>query len=148
MTKNRNDPIFVAPPKAAKASIQLLWHVAVACCCQRHYRTNFCQCKQLMKFVSETSETAKLDSHMMGTTVLALATLGGMTKDRNDPIFVAPPKAAKASIQLLWHVTDVGCCRWHYHSNFCQWKYGLRKAITMDELKLTGRNLGQVFNFR
>jgi hypothetical protein len=31
------------------------------------------------------------------TTVLALATLGGMTPNRNDTISVAPPKAAKAS---------------------------------------------------
>jgi hypothetical protein len=33
--------------------------------------------------------------------LLALATLGKVTKNRNDPISVAPPKAAKASSHVL-----------------------------------------------
>jgi hypothetical protein len=37
---------------------------------------------------------------MTVTTVLALATLGGMTTNRNDPIFVMPPKVAKASTSV------------------------------------------------
>jgi hypothetical protein len=34
-------------------------------------------------------------------TVFALATLGDATKNRNDPISVAPPKVAKASKVML-----------------------------------------------
>ncbi len=44
------------------------------------------------------------------TTVLALATLGGATKNRNDPIFVVLTEVAKASTQ----VTVACCCCWHY----------------------------------
>jgi hypothetical protein len=39
------------------------------------------------------------DSHVTITTVLALATLGGVTKNRNDPICVTLPKVAKAKKQ-------------------------------------------------
>ncbi len=50
--------------------------------------------------------------------VLALATLGGTTKNRNDPISVAPPKVAKAS--------SVRChCRWCYGANLSQRKHSL-----------------------
>jgi hypothetical protein len=38
-------------------------------------------------------------------TVLSLATLGGATKSRNDPISVVPPKVAKAGIIVT--VADV-----------------------------------------
>ncbi len=36
-------------------------------------------------------------THVTVTTVLALATLGGATINRNDPICVTPPRVAKAS---------------------------------------------------
>jgi hypothetical protein len=55
----------------------------------------------LAKFVGETVSDSNMrqshDSYVTGTTELALATLGDATKNRNDPIFVAPPKVAKAS---------------------------------------------------
>jgi hypothetical protein len=39
------------------------------------------------------------------TLVLALATLGGMTTNRKDPISVVPPKVARASTSMsLLHV--------------------------------------------
>jgi len=41
----------------------------------------------------------------------AAATLGGTTKDRNDPICVTSPKVAKASTL----VTVACCCPWRYH---------------------------------
>jgi hypothetical protein len=40
------------------------------------------------------SVTATRDSHVTLPSLIALATLGGMTKNRNDPI--VPPKVAKA----------------------------------------------------
>jgi len=50
--------------------------------------------------------------------VLALATLGDVTKNRNDPISVVHPKVAKAG--------TVTCrCRWHYRAKLCQWKHCL-----------------------
>ncbi len=39
--------------------------------------------------------------HVTVTTVFALATLGGVTTNRNDPISVALPKVEKASISVL-----------------------------------------------
>ncbi len=55
------------------------------------------------RFLAKLSMTASGDSHtkvMWLTTVLALATLGISTSNRNDPIFVAPPKVAKESISV------------------------------------------------
>ncbi len=50
--------------------------------------------------------------------LLALATLGGTTKNRNDPISAAPPKVAKAS--------TVKCrCHYHFHAKLRQLKHGL-----------------------
>jgi hypothetical protein len=48
------------------------------------------------------SATVTRVSHMMVTTVLTLANLGGadMATYKNDPISAAPPKAAKASTCL------------------------------------------------
>ncbi len=44
-------------------------------------------------------------------TILALATLGNATKNRNDPISVMPPKVAKASkdgvISPMFSLTNV-----------------------------------------
>ncbi len=40
-------------------------------------------------------------SHVTVTTVLALATLGGVATNRNDPIVVTLPKVAKASMSML-----------------------------------------------
>jgi hypothetical protein len=48
--------------------------------------------------------------HATVTTVLALATLGSATKNRNDPICVVPPNVAKART-----IVAVTCpCRWCY----------------------------------
>jgi hypothetical protein len=62
-----------------------------------------------------------------GTSVLALATFGGMAKDRNFPIFIAPSKVTKASKQQQSHVTVACHCHWNYHPNFHQGKYSFRK---------------------
>jgi hypothetical protein len=43
-----------------------------------------------------------------GATVLALATLGGATRIRNNPICVASSKVAKASTMVLSSVAVVG----------------------------------------
>jgi hypothetical protein len=45
--------------------------------------------------LAKLSATARRDRHVTVTTVLALATLDGATKNRNDPICVVPPKVAK-----------------------------------------------------
>ncbi len=74
--------------------------VTVACCCHLHCRTNFHQWKySLSKTVSEHK------------TVLALATQGDVTRNRNNPFCIAPPKVPKASTDLC----DWG---WHYHTHF------------------------------
>jgi hypothetical protein len=52
--------------------------------------------------------------------VLALATLGDATRNRNNPISVAQPKVAKARTMV-----SVACgCRQHYHDKLCLCKYG------------------------
>jgi hypothetical protein len=51
-------------------------------------------------------------------TALALVTFGDVTKNRNDPISVMPPKMAKAST-VMCH------CPWHYRSKLYQRKHGL-----------------------
>ncbi len=48
--------------------------------------------------LAKLSVTATRDSHIVTVTVLALATLGGVTRNRSNPICVAVPKVAKASI--------------------------------------------------
>jgi len=54
--------------------------------------------------------------------VLAFATLGDATRNRNNPICVTQPKVAKAST-----IVSVTCrCRWHYHDKLCQYKHSLR----------------------
>jgi hypothetical protein len=58
----------------------------------------------LAKFVSKTVNNSNTrqscKSHVTVTTVLTLATLGGTTTNRNDPIYVTLPKVAKASIRV------------------------------------------------
>ncbi len=57
-------------------------------------------------------QPATHDIHVTVTIVLALATLGGVTKNRNDPFRVALLKVAKAST-----IASVACrCHWHYHT--------------------------------
>jgi len=51
-------------------------------------------------FLAKPSATAKHNSHVTITTVLALATLCAMTINRNDAISVALPKEAKASTNV------------------------------------------------
>jgi hypothetical protein len=63
----------------------------------------------LVKFVSETVNDSNMQlsskSHVTVTTVLALATLGSATTNRDGPISVALPKVAKASTSVsLSHV--------------------------------------------
>ncbi len=53
-------------------------------------------------------------------TVLALATLGDATKNRNDPISVVLPKMAKASTIMC------RCCKC-YRTKLRQWKYRFTK---------------------
>jgi hypothetical protein len=47
--------------------------------------------------LANPSATATLDSHITVNTVLAFATLGSTSKNRNYPICVVPPNVAKAS---------------------------------------------------
>jgi hypothetical protein len=58
----------------------------------------------LAKFVNETVNDSDMlqlcKSHLIVTTVLALATLCGTTKNRNDPISVMLPRVAKASTSM------------------------------------------------
>ncbi len=53
--------------------------------------------------------------------VLALATFGGTTRNKNNPICVAPPKMAKA--RTMVSVTCRYC--WCYHNKLHLCKYGL-----------------------
>ncbi len=53
----------------------------------------------MAKFDSDMQQSSQ--SHVTVTTVLALVTLGGTTTNRNDPISVALPKVAKASMSVL-----------------------------------------------
>jgi hypothetical protein len=64
----------------------------------------------MTKFISKTDVTATLNSLVTVTYVLALAAFGGTTKNRNDLIYVALPKVAKAGT-----IVTVACqCCWHY----------------------------------
>jgi hypothetical protein len=54
--------------------------------------------------------------------VLPLATLGNMTRNRNNPVCVVQPKVAKASTMV-----SIAChCRWHYCDKLCQCKHSFR----------------------
>ncbi len=54
--------------------------------------------------------------------VLALATLGNATRNRNNLICVVLLKVAKARTMV-----SIGCrCCWHYHDKLCQCKDGLK----------------------
>jgi hypothetical protein len=64
---------------------------------------------------------------MAVTIVLALATLGGKTKNRDYPISVAQPKVAEASTIL----TVACCCCRFDHTNLCQWKDSLMEYETL-----------------
>ncbi len=68
----------------------------------------------LAKFVSKTvSDSAKQqshDNHVTVTTVLALATSGGVTKNRNDSLCVVPPKVANASTVVTVTWLSCNCC--------------------------------------
>ncbi len=55
-------------------------------------------------------------------TVLALATLGDVTRNRSNPICVVPPKVPKARTM----VTVTCRCHQHYCDNLCQCKYSFR----------------------
>jgi hypothetical protein len=46
--------------------------------------------------------------------------------NRNDPICVASPKVAKASTMVTVACRCHRRYRGHYHTNFCQWKHGLK----------------------
>ncbi len=58
----------------------------------------------LVKFVSETVNNSNMQqsskSHVTVTSVLALATLGTATTNRNNPISIALPMVAKASASV------------------------------------------------
>ncbi len=121
VTKNRNDPISVTPPKMAKESTI----VTVTChYCQR-YSANLHQWKHVLsnrkreKHLPVQPHTYFLFKHMYlnftitlvmilrqkcwwqwnvtVAIVLSLVTLGSVTKNRNDPISVTPPKITKKS---------------------------------------------------
>jgi hypothetical protein len=67
--------------------------------------------------------------------VLALATLGSMTRNRNNPICVAPPKVAKARTMVSV------ACRWHYNNKLHQCKHSFSKTPGKNRAKLvTSRN--------
>ncbi len=60
--------------------------------------------------LAKLSVTVTRDSLLGDITALALATLGSMTRNRNNPICVASPKVAKASTMVT-----VAChCHRHY----------------------------------
>jgi hypothetical protein len=51
--------------------------------------------------LAKPAATATCNSHTLGSaTVLALATLGGATRNRNNLICIASPKVAKASTMV------------------------------------------------
>ncbi len=58
--------------------------------------------------------------------VLALATLGGEIKNRNDPISVALTKVAKAS-------TVSCCCHCCYRAKLRQWKHCVRDILHLSK---------------
>ncbi len=77
-------------------------------------------------------------------TVLALATFGYVTRNRNNPICVASLKVAKAST-----IVTVACCchqcyRGHYCSKLRQCKDSLRLSLCLS-LGLTSGVLAKVF---
>ena len=54
--------------------------------------------------------------------VLPLATLGGMTRNGNNPICVVPPKVVKARTMV-----SIAChCRRHYRDKHHRCKHGLK----------------------
>ncbi len=57
--------------------------------------------KFVNKTVNDSDTLQSCKSHVIVTTVLALATLGGVTTNKNDPTSVTPPKVAKASTRML-----------------------------------------------
>ncbi len=70
----------------------------------------------------KTSATATDIDNKVTEYVLALATLGDVTRKRNNPICVAQPKVAKSSTMV-----SVACrCRRHFRDKLCQCKQGLR----------------------
>jgi hypothetical protein len=62
---------------------------------------SFTLAKFVNKSISDSDTRQSRKSHVTVTTVLALATLGGTTSNRNDPISVALPKGVKTSTSML-----------------------------------------------
>ena len=91
----------------------------------------------------KTSATATDIDNKVTEYVLALATLGDATRNRNNLIGVAQPKVAKSSTMV-----SVACsCRRCYHDKLCQCKYGFKlKNVSAD---LCGRKteVGRSFRF-
>jgi len=62
--------------------------------------------------------------------VLALATLGDTTRNRDNPHCVVQPKVAKARTMV-----SVTChCRWHYHNKLSQCKHDFTNPALIVEL--------------
>jgi hypothetical protein len=71
----------------------------------------------VMLFLAKTSATVT-------EYVLALATLGGATRNINNPICVALPKVSKARTMV-----SVACrCHWHYGNKLHQCKHSLKQG--------------------
>ena len=69
--------------------------------------------------------------------VLALATLGNATRNRNNPIYVAQPKVAKARTMV-----SVTChCRWYYCDKLHQYKHSLGPTLVAKLVESSTNNL-------
>jgi hypothetical protein len=64
-----------------------------------------------------------------GMTVLALATLGGVTSNRNNPICIASPKVAKASTMVTVACNCHQHYHRHYHSKLCKCKHSFKAYL-------------------
>jgi hypothetical protein len=79
------------------------------------------KCQSIFLWIVYIGEVCKQNCwRQRHETVLAFATLGDTTRNRNNSICVMPPKVAKASAVLC-------CCRWHYRAYFTNGNTALMK---------------------
>jgi hypothetical protein len=68
--------------------------------------------------------------------VLALATLGEVTRNKNNPIYLAPPKVANTRTMV-----SVACrCHWHYCDELWKYKHSLSQANKQGDQKIGQKN--------
>jgi hypothetical protein len=87
--------------------------------------------------LAKTSVTATEIDNKVTEYVLALATFGDATSNRNNPICVMQPKVAKASTMVS---VACPCCR-HYCDKLHQCKHGVNDLICVTSPKVTNARI-------